>query len=162
MGEPSPERRLAEFIGKFTPEVARSARIARTRIRKLLPGAFELVYDNYNALALAFSPTEKPSDIILSVALYPRWVSLFFARGAHLPDPERLLRGSGSRIRHVVLEPVGILDQPAVRALIRAAVATHSTPLSGARGRTIIKAVSARQRPRRPGEGRGRRADVKA
>jgi hypothetical protein len=155
MSEPSPERRLAGFIGKFTPDVARSAEAARMRIRKLLPGAFELVYDNYNALALAFSPTEKASDIILSVALYPRWVSLFFARGVDLPDPEHLLRGSGSRIRHVVLEPVGILDEPAVRALIRAAVATHPTPLSGGRGRTIIKSVSARQRPRRPGGDRG-------
>ena len=63
MAEKSPERRLTEFIGRFSPEVARTARSARTKVRKLLPDAFELVYDNYNALAIAFGPTERASDI---------------------------------------------------------------------------------------------------
>jgi len=143
------ERSVEQFIGKYSPEVARAARAARSKVRKLLPGAFELVYDNYNALALAFSPTEKVSDVILSVALYPRWVSLFFARGTSLPDPDRVLRGSGSRIRHVVLQPVSVIDTPPVRALIRASIDTHPKRLSGSRGRTIVKSVSARQRSRR-------------
>ena len=151
VSEQSPERRVEQFIGRYSPEVARAARAARSKVRKLLPGAFELVYDNYNALALAFSPTEKLSDVVLSVALYPRWVSLFFARGAALPDPDEVLRGSGSRIRHVVLQPVSVIDTPPVRALIRAAIDTHPKRVSGSRGRTIIKSVSARQRPRRPG-----------
>ncbi len=151
MAEQTPERRVAQFVGKYSPEVARAARAARTSVRKLLPGAFELVYDNYNALALAFSPTEKASDVILSGALYPRWVSLFFARGASLPDPGQVLRGSGSRIRHVVLQPVSVMDTPAVRALIRAAIDTHPKQVSGSGGRTIIKSVSPTQRPRRPG-----------
>jgi hypothetical protein len=149
-------RRLAELIGRYSPEVARAARAARSRVRKLLPGAIELVYDNYNALALAFGPTEKPGDAILSVALYPRWVSLFFARGAALPDPHKVLRGSGSRIRHVVLQPVSVIDTPPVRALLRAAIDTHPKRASGSRGQTIIKSVSARQRPRRPENERGR------
>ena len=97
MAEKSSERRLTEFIAKFSPDVARTARSARTKIHKLLPDAFELVYDNYNALAIAFGPTERASDIILSIALYPRWVSLFFARGASLPDPSQALRGTGNQ-----------------------------------------------------------------
>jgi hypothetical protein len=158
MVEESPQRRVAQFIAKFSPEVARAAKTARDKIRKLLPGAFELVYDNYNALALAFGPTEKPADIILSVALYPRWVSLFFARGVDLPDPSGILCGSGSQIRHVVLDPVSVLDSAAVRELIKAALASHPKRLGPGRGRTIIKSVSAKQRPRRPPEGRGRPA----
>jgi hypothetical protein len=160
MTERSAERQLAAFIARFTPEVARVAKEARTRIRRLLPGALELVYDNYNALAIGFGPTERASDIILSIALYPRWVSLFFARGAELPDPTGVLRGSGRQIRHVVLEPLEILDGAAVRALIRKAVATHPKALGAGRGRTIIKSVSPKQRPRRPREpgGRARRS----
>jgi hypothetical protein len=61
------------------------ARQARAKIRRLQPRAVELVYDNYNALAIAFGPTERPSDLILSIALYPRWVSLFFTREPTLP-----------------------------------------------------------------------------
>ena len=149
-------RQVDTFIAKYSPEVARAARVARAKVRKLLPGAIELVYDNYNALAMAFSATEKPSDIILSVALYPKWVSLFFARGAFLPDPGQLLRGSGSRIRHVVLKPVDIIDTPGVRTLIEAAVDTHPRHPASSGGRTIIKSVSAKQRPRRPRDARCR------
>jgi hypothetical protein len=150
-GKPeSPERRVAGFIAKYSPDVARVARQARARVRKLLPGAVELVYDNYNALALAFGPTERPSDLILSVALYPRWVSLFFTRGAELEDPQGLLQGSGSRFRHIVLESAATLDRAPVRALIRDALATHPKPLARGPGCTIIQSVAARQRPRRP------------
>jgi len=156
MAAPSAERELASFIARFNPEVARVAKSARATIRKLLPGAFELVYDNYNALALAFGPTERASDAILSIALYPRWVSLFFARGATLPDPSGLLRGSGKQMRHVVLEPIEVLLSLLMRQLIKVAVASHPKALGRGRGRTIIKSVSAKQRPRRPSESRGR------
>ena len=165
IGEPGPgagmvdksaERQVVGFIGRFTPDVARAAKTARAKVRRLLPGAFELVYDNYNALALAFGPSERTADVILSIALYPRWVSLFFARGAKLPDPSGVLRGSGKVIRHVVLEPVGVLDSVPVRALIKVAVKTHPTPLGRGPGQTIIKSVSTKQRPRRPLEARGR------
>jgi hypothetical protein len=152
----SPDRQVAAFIRRYSPEVAQLARQARRKIRQLLPGAVELVYDNYNALALAFGPSEKPSELILSIALYPRWVSLFFTRGADLADPQGLLRGSGSKIRHVVLEGAAMLDSAPIRALIRDALATHPRRLPRSGGRTIIQSVSAKQRPRRPA-GRGGR-----
>jgi hypothetical protein len=157
MADPSAERRLTSFVGKFSPEVALVARAARARIRKLVPGAVELVYDNYNALAIGFGPTERASDAIMSIALYPRWVSLFFLHGAQLPDPQGLLRGSGTRVRHIVLERAAILDTAPVRALVRTAVARHPKRIAvGSRRRTIIKSVSAKQRPRRPVARRGR------
>ena len=151
MGADSPERQVAKFMDRYDPRVARVARAARTRLRRLLPGTLELVYDNYNALAIGFSPTERASDVVASIALYPRWVSLFFMHGRRLPDPRGLLRGSGSRVRHIVLERASMLDSPGVVALVRAAVAAHPTPIvGGQRRRTIVKSVSAKQRPRRP------------
>jgi hypothetical protein len=152
MGTPSsPERQLAGFIGKYTPEIQDRALTALAKVRTLLPGAIELVYDNYNALAVAFSPTERVSDVIVSVTLYPRWVSLFFMRGANLPDPQKLLKGSGKTVRHIVLESAATLDTPAVRALIRHAREGAGTPLEPKRSsRTIIKSISAKRRPRRP------------
>jgi hypothetical protein len=147
-----PARQLAEFIAKYDPEVARVARFARSRLRKLLPAsALELVYDNYNALAFGYGPTERASDVVVSVALYRRWVSLFFMQGARLADPSRVLRGSGSRVRHIVLAPPEILNSVPVRVLIKAAVAKHPKRFGPGRGRTIIKSVSTKQRPRRPG-----------
>ena len=147
----TPVADLARFVARYSPEVGAIARAALRTMRARLPGAVELVYDNYNGLAIGFGPTERTSDLIFSITLYPRWVSLFFVHGAGLPDPEKRLEGSGTRIRHVVLENARTLDEPAVRALVDHAVARARTPIDATRrGRIVIKSVSSTQRPRRP------------
>ena len=146
----APAAQLERFLARYASEVVAVAKASLAKIRKRLPGAVQLVYDNYNALVIAFGPSERASELILSIALYPRWVTLFFARGAALPDPEKLLKGSGTTIRHLVLGSARDLDKPAVRALITHAV-DRSKPLDPkGRGRLVIKSVSAKQRPRRP------------
>ena len=60
----APEAQLAAFMARDDPGVARVAQEARAELRHQLPGAFELVYDNYNALVIGFSPTEKTPDAI--------------------------------------------------------------------------------------------------
>jgi len=121
-------------------------------LRRELPNAFVLVYDNYNALAVGFSPSEKSSQGIFSIALYPRWVSLFFLQGAVLADPDGLLKGSGSMVRHIVLDGIADFDRSPIRALIDRAIASAKWPFDpDVEGRLIIKAISAKQRPRRPG-----------
>lgn len=102
MKDRSPEKQLAGFIARFTPEIAAVAEAALVKMRACVPGAIELVYDNYNALAIGFGPTERASDAILSIALYPRCVYLFFLWGANLPDPQKLLKGSGKRARRTL------------------------------------------------------------
>lgn len=151
MNEASPARQLAGFLAKYTPAVAALAKTALARMRKRLPGAVELVYDNYNALAIGFGPTERASDAIFSIAVYPRWVSLFLLQGARVPDPQKILKGNGKQVRHLVLEEAAQLDTPAIQALIARALesAPTSLPRSGRR-RIVIKSVSAKQRPRRP------------
>ena len=142
---------LDQFFAKFSPEVEKLARAVLARMRKRLRGATELVYDNYNALAIAFSPTDQRTDIILSVALYPRWVSLFFMRGATLPDPQRILKGNGNTVRHVVIEKASDLDKPAIAAVINAAVKRADPPIDPARrGQVIVKMALKTTRARRP------------
>jgi hypothetical protein len=153
----TPAKQLDAFIDRYTPEVAALARRALVKMRKLTPGSLELVYDNYNALVIAFGPTERPADLVFSIALYPRYATLFFAHGAGLRDPTKRLRGSGRFIRHVVIGDVAILDEPDVRALIDDALARAKVPLDAAqRRRLIIRAVSPKQRPRRANEAKRR------
>jgi hypothetical protein len=147
----SPEQQLARMIAKFTPAVADLAHQVLETMRARLPGATELVYDNDNALAIGFGPSERTSDAIFSIALYPRWVSLFFLQGAKLSDPKGLLRGEGRVVRHLVLEDPANLALPGVRALITAAIKAARQPIdSAAEDRIVIKSISKRQRPRRP------------
>jgi len=146
-----PEEQLDGFIAKFTPEVGAIAQAAFAKLRKRLPGAIVLVYDNYNALAIGFGPTDRASEAICSLALFPRWVSIFFMQGARLPDPHKVLKGKGKQARHIVLEDASTLDEPAVRELFARALEDSAKPIDGSiPGRIIIKSISAKQRPRRP------------
>src|SRR5436190_1239322 len=99
--EKSPAKQLSTFIAKFDPAIAKLVRSARTVLRKRFPTAVELVYDNYNALAIGYSPTEKTSDAFVSLAVYARGVNLYFIYGAFLPDPQKLLQGSGNQGRFI-------------------------------------------------------------
>lgn len=151
MSPPTPAQQLSSFLAKFDPRIAASARTALSRLRKKLPGAIEVVYDNYNALAIAFGPSDRASEAIFSIAVFPRWVSLFFLQGAKLPDPDKVLKGSGTQVRHIVLTDLIILDQPAVKKLMALALKAAKKPLDPKqRRRLIIKSISAKQRPRRP------------
>ena len=146
----TPKQQLDAFLKKYDPTIAGIARRALTKLRKRLPGAVEIVYDNYNALAIGFGPNEKASLAILSVALYPRWVNLFFLQGARLPDPARRLKGSGNVVRSVRLED-GTLDDPEIQKLMDLALARAKVPIDRSqRGRLVIRSVAAKQRARRP------------
>lgn len=147
----SPDTRVEAFIARFDAPVAKIARACRSALRKRFPTAMEIVYDNYNALAIGFCSTERTSDCIVSLAVFPRGVSLSFYYGATLPDPQGLLEGSGNQNRFVRLDSAAALKKPAVDALLRAAVAQARTPLpKGEPGYTVIKSVSEQQRPRKP------------
>lgn len=146
----TPAKEVAGFIAKYDPDVAKLARAARTKMRKRLPTANELVYDNYQFLAIGYSSTERASDCSVSLAVSPKGVALSFYYGASLPDPKGVLLGSGNQNRFVRLASAATLDEPAVAALIDAAVAHGRTPLPAkGRGMTIVKSISAKQRPRR-------------
>jgi hypothetical protein len=147
----TPAQQLAGFIGRFEPPIGRLVHAARAALGKRFPTANQLVYDNYNALAIGFSSTDRVSDVLLSLAVYPRGVNLYFMYGARLPDPHHVLKGSGTQGRFIPLETVAMLKRPAVAALMGAAVRQGKTPLgNNVRGRLLIKSVSKNQRPRRP------------
>jgi hypothetical protein len=145
------QQQLDGFIDKFDPAVAALGRKMLAYMRKRLPGAVCMIYDNYNALAIGFGPDEKVSNAPLSIALYPRWINLFFLKGAGLPDPQNLLKGSGSRVRSIRMDSLAALQEEDVDTLISAAVMHSGWKLNPqAKGALIIKSISAKQRPRRP------------
>ena len=151
MKDLSPEEQLDAFISKYAPEVAAQARTVLAKMRAFLPGAIELVYDNYNALAVGFGTTERTSDAVFSIAVFPRWISLFFLHGTNLADPNHLLKGKGKAARHIVLYGPETLDMPVVQALMVQALKRASPPFDPRRpNRIVIKSVSVKQRSRRP------------
>jgi hypothetical protein len=147
----NPEAQLDRFLDAFTPEIAAFARVALSKMRQRLPHSIELVYDNYNALACGFGPTEKTSEAIFSIAVFPKSVSLFFLQGAALPDSKSLLQGEGSVVRYIRLEDEDTLDRSDVKTMMATALKMVAVPMDKKTPyRLVIKSVSAKQRPRRP------------
>jgi len=146
----SPAKQLDGFIAKFDPAMQKRIREARAAMRKRFPTATELVYDNYNFFVIGYSPTERPSDAICSLACNSKGVGLCLIWGAKLPDPHGILQGSGNQTRFVRLESAATLARPEVEALLEAAVDDSRAPFpESGRGKTIIQSISAKQRPRR-------------
>jgi hypothetical protein len=140
----------AGFLKKYDRKIIAGTKKALAKMRKLVPGATEMVYDNYNALVIGFGPSEKASLAVFSLALYPDHISLCFLQGAGLPDPGKRLLGSGNVARHVKLIPPDVLDEKEIRELIIVAMNRAKEPIDPKHKRKmVIKSISKKQRPRR-------------
>jgi hypothetical protein len=146
----APEITLADFIARYTPEMVALTHTVLTRMRGLVPGAVEIVYDNYNGLVVGFGASERASDAVCSIAVYPKWINLFFFR-TDLADPQKLLKGSGTSVRHVQLKDAETLENPAVLDLLKEALGRAKKLIDPTQpGRIVIKSIAAKQRPRTP------------
>jgi hypothetical protein len=146
----SPAKQVAGFIAKFDTKMAKQIRAVRAALRKRFPTANELVYDNYNFFVIGYCTAERSSSCMVSLVANSKGVGLSFYYGSTWPDPGKILLGSGNQNRFIRLESAATLAKPEVEALLRAATIQAKTPLpSSGGGRTIVRAVAAKQRPRR-------------
>ena len=150
----NPETQLARFFARYEPAIARVGKGVRAKLRARLPGLFEIVYvyENQKALVISYSPTERGSEGLCGIALYPDCVKLFFGQGALLSksDPNKLLQGGGKTVRHVVLNTVADFDRAEIEVLMAAALKLAKVRLdASAKGAVIIKAEAQKQRARR-------------
>ena len=146
----SAEQQVKGFIAKFDPAHQTLIRAVRAGLKRYFPTGAELAYDNYNFFVLGYGPTDRPSDAVVSMACGANGVGLCFIRGATLPDPQKILLGSGSQTRFIRLESADVLKRPEVVALIERAIARARAPFPTRGPRTlIVRSISAKQRPRR-------------
>jgi len=148
------ETQLASYFAKYEPARAKLGKALRAKLRARLPGLFELVYvyDSQNALVISYSPTEKGYEALCTLALYPHGARLYFPRSALLSksDPNKLLQGSGKKVRYVELNSVAELGRAEIAALMAAALKHAKLRLdASAKSSVIIKAEEQKQRARR-------------
>jgi hypothetical protein len=144
----SAQKELDGFIDKYAPEIAAQARACLKILRQRMPHAIQLVYDNYNALAIGFCPTERTSDAIFSLVLYPRYLRLFFLQGKKVPDPDKLLEGKGNRVRSILISAPD-LNRPDIRELMAVAIESAKVSFDSATpGQLIVRSSAAKQRTR--------------
>jgi hypothetical protein len=145
---PAPSPDYLEFLRPYGPEITALALAVRAFVMREAPGAVELIYDAYNAVATGYSFTGRPSDGCIHIAVYAKWVNLGFQRGSQLPDPERRLKGSGNWVRHVRITCVEDLSDPAIRALVKAAIegAVYPDPKFAPKAGSVVRAIYPRKR----------------
>ena len=100
----------------------------RNLVLQIDPGACEVVRLGDKAATYGVGP-KKMSEGYCYVLPYKNWVNLGFYQGAHLPDPEGLLEGTGKNLRHVKIRSLDDIGQPAVQLLIQEALAERKAAL---------------------------------
>jgi hypothetical protein len=148
----SAEAQLRTLIAKFAPKHLRLIGAMRRTLRKHLPTAHEVVYEYRDFFVISYSPSERGYEGVLAIRANENGVKLYFNRAKELPDPEKLLQGSGAQTRFIVIEGASTLARPEVARLIDEAIAHNRVPFAHAgRGSVVIRSTPAKQsRRRRP------------
>jgi hypothetical protein len=153
--QPAAERRSAEaelrgLIVKFAPEHQRLIVTVRRSLRKRLSTAHEVVYEYRDCFVISYSPNEHGYEGVLSIRGSADGVRLYFNRGKGLPDPAKLLQGSGGQVRWIPVEGAATLASPEVARLIDEAIARNRVPFAETgRGPVVIRSTSAKKRRQR-------------
>ena len=135
------------LIAKFAPENLRLINAARRVLRKRLPTSHELVYEYRDAFVISYSPTERGFEGVLGLRASASEVRLYFNSAKELPDPERLLKGSGGQTRWIALERASTLANPYVARLMDEAISRSRVPFpSSGIGSVVVRSTAAQRR----------------
>jgi hypothetical protein len=144
---------LIKFILPYSDKVKAATLWLREFVWDLYPETNELIYDNYNAVAFGWSPTDKAGDAFCSIAVFTDHVNFGFNRGVDIEDPDKILLGNGSQYRHIRVRDKGDFPEEYMKQLLEAAYQNSLTRMKPVKkqikGETIVKSISpVKKRPR--------------
>ena len=119
------------------------------------PEANELIYDNYNAVAFGWAPTDKVGHTICTIAVgrSTKNVHFGFYWGTEIPDPKKILLGEGNQYRYILVTAKNEFPKAYMKKLIAEAYANSLSkvkdPKQIIQGKTIVKSISAKKRPQK-------------
>lgn len=144
---------LVKFLLPYPDRVKASALWMREFVWDLYPDSNELIYDNYNAVAFGWSPTDKAGDVFCSIAVFSWHVNFGFNKGVDLDDPGKMLVGDGSQYRYITIREKHDFHDWYVKELLAQAYANSIAAMkpqkNPIKGQTIVKSISPVKR--RPG-----------
>jgi hypothetical protein len=143
---------LLTFLKPYDKKVIETALQLRDFVIEQHPDCNELVYDNYNAVAIGYSTTDRQKELYCHIAVYSKHVNIGFNKGTSLTDPDKLLKGSGTSIRHITVADYNSFPKAYVKRLLKQAFTLSLNMLENntqkVKGQSIIKSVSAvKKRP---------------
>ncbi len=144
----SPNAQFSALVSRFPPEIVALVKRCLPKIRRAIPCPYQLVYEYSNSLVVAFGMSERGYEAIVAIAIFPRWVRLYFDKS--LPDPKGLLKGSGTKVRSVTIKAASDLNHADIQALFKAAIKRSGVTFPKTRStRMVIKSTSTKRGPPR-------------
>jgi hypothetical protein len=143
---------LLLFLKPFDNEIQEKVMWLREIVWDQYPQTNELIYDNYNALAFGWSPTDKVRHIFCSIAAgrTSKNVHFGFYWGNELSDPEGILLGQGKQYRYILVTdknnfPLSYINQ-LIKEAYQISLKKVKDPGQLLQGLTIVKSISEKKR----------------
>ena len=143
---------LLKFLKPFDKEIQDIVLWLREFAWDLYPTANELIYDNYNAVALGWSPTDRVGHTFCSIAIgrTSKNIHFGFYWGSEIADPKKILLGEGNQYRYILVKTKDDFPKTYIKALVKEAFANSMAKVKDKKqlmeGATIVKSVSAKKR----------------
>ncbi len=113
-------RAVSDAVLAITAELS-VERALRKIVKAAAPRAAERGYKGWNVLVFAPTKEMKMKEMFCGISPHKDTVSLYFMKGARLPDPHKVLEGAGKGMRHVKIRSDKDLKPAAIKPLVRAA-----------------------------------------
>lgn len=143
---------LVKFLKTFDKEIIDLVTWLREFAWNLCPKANELIYDNYNALSLGWSVTDKVGHNICSIAIYRANQNIHFGFywGSELSDPNKILLGEGTQYRYILVTDKKKFPKAYITKLVNEAYSNSLSKVKDQKqiihGQTIVKSISEKKR----------------
>ena len=144
---------LIKFLKPFGEEITDLVMWLRDFAWDLCPKANELIYDNYNAVAFGWSPTDRVGHTFCNIAVgrSSKNVHFGFYWGSEISDPDKILLGQGNQYRYILVTDKKKFPKAYIKKLVNEAYANSLSKVKDKTqivyGQTIVKSVSDKKRP---------------
>lgn len=144
---------LLKFLKPFDSDITDLVMWLRDFAWDLCPQANELIYDNYNAVAFGWSPTDRVGHTICSIAVgrSSKNVHFGFYWGSELSDPDKILLGQGNQYRYILVTDKKKFPKAYIKKFVNEAYSNSLSkvkdPKQLMQGKTIVKSISDKKRP---------------
>ena len=143
---------LLKFLKPFPAETKEIAMLLREFVWDLYPKSNELIYDNYNALAFGWSPTDRVGHTFCNIAVgrSTHNVHFGFYWGSEITDPQKILLGQGNQYRYILVKNKNEFPRAYIKKLMKEAYANSLAKVKDKKqimqGATVVKSISAAKR----------------
>ena len=111
---------LDAFLASYSREAREIALCLRKLVIDVFPNAVEQIDPKTGMITYNFD-RKTGKSLVCAIVPHMKHVNLMFSKGTQIPDPSKLLGGTGEQARHVKIRSEAETENPALRLLLKEA-----------------------------------------